>query len=138
MLRILFLAIAGIVIAGSAQSQRLINKAAICFDNKGARGLIAGNVMPIGCFSSSCTRVTERQVSIGVNSATGIIRVTTRFVLTRTGAKICTADCSGGGRSTFDYRFFPPRIYKVLIGDKEVGELDLRLAKVRTCFRSPR
>lgn len=119
---------------GPANAQLLINKATVCFDNKGAKGLVRGHVAPIGCFSSSCTRVIERQVSLGVNSRTGEIRIATRFLLERTGAKICTADCGGGGRSTFDYRFFAPRVYKVIMGNKQVGTLDLRQANARKCF----
>ena len=134
MFRILLFALAGVLLASPSYSQLLVNKAHICFDNKGARGLISGHVAPIGCFSSSCTRVVERHVTLGVNADTGVITVETRIHLKHTGAKVCTRDCGGGGRSTFDYRFFPPRVYKVMLGGKHVGDLDLRQKVVRRCF----
>lgn len=126
--------VAAILVAATARAEVVENAAAICFDSPGSSGLVAGHINAQGCYSSSCTHVVGRQFSIAVDSDAGEIRVTTRFELEALDREVCTMDCGGAGTMTFDLRHFEARAYRVFLGDREIGRLDLSQPDQQTCL----
>ena len=134
----IFFIAAGCLGSVQAVAEIIENRASVCFDSKGSRGLVSGRIRPLGCFSSSCTRTVERRFSISANIRSGEIRITSRFVLENNGNKICTSDCGGGGSVIFDLRHIHERRYKVLLGVVQIGELDLTKPLGRVCMGTRR
>lgn len=134
----IFFVAAGCLGAVQAAAEIIENRASVCSDGKGSRGLVSGRIRPLGCFNSSCTRTVERRFSISANIRSGEIRITSRFVLESNGKKICTSDCGGGGGVAFDLRHFNARRYKVLLGGVQIGEPDLTKPRGRVCMGTRR
>lgn len=71
----------------------------ICFQkpSPNAQSMMV-RVGPLGCFSSSCTRVKRAEVRKLKSTAPGVVELLADFQLVSTGSQICTRDC-GGARS---------------------------------------
>lgn len=61
-----------------------------------ANSPIQFQVMPKGCFSSSCTQIHEASCSVMLDAA-GNFAVNSNFCLENLNSPGCTADCNGGG-----------------------------------------
>lgn len=110
---------AGCSVAGCAFGDTEIGT--VCLKEDLAPGApIAVQVLPRGCFSSSCTIVLRSLCQVARSD--GGLAVTASFCLRDTGGPICTADCSGGGFANCAFADgLPAGDYKLRPGELELA-----------------
>lgn len=97
-----------------------------------------------GCYASHCTIVYGRTGDMEVDLETNTIQFYSRFVVqsARTvwgpqGAQCgCAADCGGAGDLRFDTPRLPDGVYRVRLGDRQIGELTVPYFGLDSCLES--
>jgi hypothetical protein len=98
------------------------------------------SISPLECFSSGCTRIYERDGSLGVDETSYAIRMKSRFVVSdvRSSEVVCACadDCDGAGRLILKTSRLKEGIYSVKLGDTQIGQLAIPFILDRVCLTS--
>jgi hypothetical protein len=127
-----------------AEATVIANEGSVCFyptpDSSFNVGLSAS-----GCHASGCTIVYERTGDMVVDLETHTIQFYSRFVVQDAmsywgpgagGQCGCAADCGGAGDLRFDTPRLPDGLYRVRLGDMQIGELRVPYSALDSCLES--
>ncbi len=104
------------------------NLGRICFQTASVSTQVQGQILPVGCYSSACTRPVQQVYALDLDETQRQLRFQSRFVLQNLAYNqplACTRDCTGGGSMSFDLGDLQPGAYSVWLGDLNLGQFQV-------------